>query len=398
MLLLSALGPLSYPQPPHSGYHMSGRRTGFEGWYHRLTLPDDASFGFIASIFDPADPKSPRHGVGFQLVGPDGVLSREGYAADDSFWADEHEFALGYTKSGVKFSRVAPAAAYNRFVQEGFQMSSTRHQGRLADGSADWCFDVTPRVGWGGREGSKQWSTAGWLASLPVFEPHYQILMADGTATGHVSWRGERREFVDAPIYSEKNWGGAFPRRWWWLQCNAFDSLPGLTFTAACGERGNPLLEPLLPGRTEDACMVALHDAEGGFYPFATNTWSVRWGRWTIDGSLDDLRIRVEATCDPDESGGLLVACPSEGGMKATARERFDGELHVRMWRVRPGTDEETEVLLDARSSVAAVEVGGEGWEGGAEWRGSCEVEGAARALLAADVPLERIKDAIPGY
>lgn len=392
---LMIAGVASYPLPPHSGYHMTGRRAGFEGWYHRLTLPD-ASFGFIASIFDPADQASSRHGVGFQLVGPDDVLSREGPA--DSFWADDHAFALGHTYSGVAFSRIAPPAAYARFVQEGFQMSSTRHQGRLADGSAEWCFDVTPQLGWGGREGAKQWSTAGWLASLPVFEPHYQIIMAHGVATGHVSFKGTRREFVDAPIYSEKNWGGAFPRRWWWLQCNAFDGKPGLTFTAACGERGNPLLEPLLPGRTEDACMVALHDAEGGFYPFATNQWQVRWGTWTVDGALDDLRVRVEASCPPDENAALTVACPSADGMTARARERFDGELTVKMWRVRPGTEEEAEVLLEARSSCAAVEVGGQGWEGGAEWVGSCEVEGAARALLAAEVPLERVKDSIPGY
>ena len=32
----------SFPTPPHSGYHLSGRASGFEGWYHRLTV-DDAS-------------------------------------------------------------------------------------------------------------------------------------------------------------------------------------------------------------------------------------------------------------------------------------------------------------------------------------------------------------------
>jgi len=248
-------------------------------------------------------------------------------------------------------------------------------------------------VGWGGRLGDKQYSTAGWLAAFPVFEPMYQVVMAHGLASGWVEWRGERREFRDAPCYTEKNWGGAFPRRWWWVQCNAFEAR-GLTLTCACGERSNPLLELLLPGRTEDACMVALHDESGKFYPFPNCEWDVEWGRWTVRGALDDLRVRVEATCDGEAAS--LVRCPASDGMTASARERFDGSLSVRVWRVT-AREEEEEVLIDSTSSRAAVEVGGEGWEGGGRWKGSCEVAGAARAILSADVPLERFREAIPG-
>ncbi len=41
--------------------------------------------------------------------------------------------------------------------------------------SADWAFRIDPQDGWGPRSG-KQAATAGWLASLPVFEPHWQVL------------------------------------------------------------------------------------------------------------------------------------------------------------------------------------------------------------------------------
>ena len=177
------------------------------------------------------------------------------------------------------------------------------------------------------------------------------------------------------------------------MQCNAFEAR-GLTLTCACGERSNPLLEPLLPGRTEDACMVALHDESGKFYPFPNCEWDVEWGRWTVRGALDDLRVRVEATCDGEAAS--VVRCPASDGMTASARERFDGSLSVRVWRVT-AREEEEEVLIDSTSSRAAVEVGGEGWEGGGRWKGSCEVAGAARAILSADVPLERFREAIPG-
>ena len=42
--------------------------------------------------------------------------------------------------------------------------------------SADWAFCIDPQDGWGPRSG-KQAATAGWLASLPVFEPHWQVLV-----------------------------------------------------------------------------------------------------------------------------------------------------------------------------------------------------------------------------
>jgi hypothetical protein len=41
-------------------------------------------------------------------------------------------------------------------------------------GDVSWAFSVTPRAGWGGGPTAKQRSTAGWLAALPVFEPHWQ--------------------------------------------------------------------------------------------------------------------------------------------------------------------------------------------------------------------------------
>ena len=40
--------------------------------------------------------------------------------------------------------------------------------------SASWAFSVTPMMGWGD-SGGKQKATAGWLAALPVFEPHWQV-------------------------------------------------------------------------------------------------------------------------------------------------------------------------------------------------------------------------------
>ncbi|CAI7846913.1 unnamed protein product [Closterium sp. NIES-54] len=79
-----------------------------------------------------------------------------------------------------------------------------------------WRYEVTPIDGWGPRGGT-QLSTAGWLSALPAFEPHWQVCMAMGRASGWVEWQGHRVDFTDAVTYSEKNWGGAFPLKWFWV-------------------------------------------------------------------------------------------------------------------------------------------------------------------------------------
>ena len=114
---------------------MRGSR-GFEGWYSRLTLPD-VDFAFIYSVFDGADSKSPRHGVGMQIIGPGKRIDRSS-PLSDGFWADEHDLALGHTTFGVKSKRPMAPRGFQRFVTEGFQLTSTLHQGVCADGEASW--------------------------------------------------------------------------------------------------------------------------------------------------------------------------------------------------------------------------------------------------------------------
>ena len=53
--------------------------------------------------------------------------------------------------------------------------------------TACWEYSTRPVFGWGD-VGSKQKSTAGWLAAFPVFEPHWQICMAGGLSTGIYSF------------------------------------------------------------------------------------------------------------------------------------------------------------------------------------------------------------------
>ncbi|KAK7233830.1 tocopherol cyclase [Aureococcus anophagefferens] len=209
---------------------------------------------------------------------------------------------------------------------------------------------------WGGafaNASARQYSTAGWLASLgPLFSPHYQVLMSLGRATGFVEVDGERLSFARAPFYAEKNWGAAFPSRWWWLQCNAFEaSLEGcseLTLTATGATR--QLLAGTRLDRSEDVALIGLH-VDGEFLPFPDVRWTVApWGDWRVSGAYEGLTVDIAATAS---DAGVPVRVPTDAGMADGATETYDGRLSVEL---RRGGD----VLVAASTHLACCETGGD--------------------------------------
>lgn len=277
---------------PHSGYHrlVGFPRPFFEGWYFRVTLPEARdNISLVYHVFDPDLPDSPRRGAGAQVCAPNGkYIFRESTAVEE-FSAEPHELALRMRTFGAARGWGGDAGAS---AEEFYEVTEhgARHRGRLlrggevndpsvwppekCAGDVSWDITVRPVVGNGGGGGGgsvktggddSQMSTAGWLSSLPVFEPHYQVTMAHGLASGWMEADGVRTDFEDCPAYSEKNWGGAgFPSKWFWVQCNSFPEAPGLSVTATGGDRG----VVILPGLREEVAAVLVHTGTGAFYPF----------------------------------------------------------------------------------------------------------------------------------
>jgi len=340
--------------------------------------------------------RGPRCGVGAQVMGPsDSYLCQHGRSSS-AFWAAPHQLALGHsfarTPGGSPPTGLLDEADFDAAVREGFQATATWHQGRLraddatsgpgpAASVADcaWAFSVRPRAGWGGGAAARQRATAGWLASLPVFEPHWQVLMSHGLASGWVQWGGRRYDFADAPFYSEKNWGGAFPRKWFWAQCNAFPACPGLALTAGGGVRELPLLGA---GRSEDVALIGLHvpsallpasavaaaggDAEYTFIecvPWSGQVeWAVSpWGDWTLRGRNAHFEVALRARCGAAD-GTPLRAPTAERGLAAVCRDTFAGRLTLCVWARGAGEAQGAPPLLCAESEQAALEIGGGPW------------------------------------
>lgn len=347
---------------PHSGYHWNGSgRRFFEGWYLRVTLPvTGESVAFMYSIDDPAG-NTALSGGAAQMLGPDETYLYCPLPDVGRFWAWRHRLGLGHWGkiTGAAAPRYLSTSAFGQQVKQGYQVTTHHHQGCLQDAEtgrwARWHYTVEPVYGWG-PTGAPPRPTAGWLSYLPLFEPGWQVLMAHGWATGWMDWQGDRLEFCRAPVYAEKNWGGAFPERWFWGQCNAFVGEPDLSLTLVGGRR-QVLNQP------ETVGLIGVH-TQGQFMELSSLnghlSWRVQpWGHWQVDAENPRYRIVVTGRCDRP---AVAVRVPTRSGLRFQCWDTTRGHLTLHIWRRdRPG--EPLTPLLTATSPQAGLEVGGTGWE-----------------------------------
>lgn len=347
-------------QTPHSGYHWDGSsRRFFEGWYYRVTLPDcGQTFAFMYSIEDPIGQK-PHSGGAAQILGPDDEYLWRTFPNVKGFWASRDVLGFGHwgkTDLPAEPIYLIPAE-FDRYVQEGYQATATLNQGVMRDPGSDrycrWHYEIKPVYGWGNQDAPQQ-STAGWLSSLQIFEPGWQILMAHGLATGWIEWNGKRYEFTNAPAYGEKNWGGSFPQKWFWLNCNLFEGEPDIALTAGGGRRG-------VLWWMESVAMIGLH-YRGKFYEFvpwnSQVQWHIQpWGRWQMQAKNSQFEIELTGTTDQP---GTPLRAPTENGLIFCCRDTMRGQLNLELRELTQG---KSQLILKAHSFLCGLETGGGPWE-----------------------------------
>ncbi|KAM3103824.1 tocopherol cyclase family protein [Phormidesmis sp. 146-20] len=350
-------------QTPHSGYHWDGSsRNFFEGWYYRVTLPDcGQTFAFMYSIEDPTGNLSYSGGAA-QILGADDEYLCRTFPDVTRFWAWKDALGLGHWgKTDLSQPEYLERERFDRRVQEGYQATATWHQGKLHEpngNSAEWQYEIQPVYGWASSAHLQQ-STAGFLSSLQIFEPGWQILMAHGLATGWIDWNGKRYEFVNAPAYGEKNWGGAFPQRWFWLNCNSFENEPDLALTAGGGRRG-------VLWWMESVAMIGIHYQEK-FYEFvpwnAQVSWDIQpWGYWKMEAKNALYTVTLTGTTDLP---GTPLRAPTAQGLRFACRDTMLGNLTLELrnrWS--------NELILKATSGLCGLETGGQPWDD--IWNSSC--------------------------
>ncbi len=351
---------LQSTQTPHSGYHWDGSsRRFFEGWYYRVTLPQNSTtFAFMYSIEDPIGAKMHSGGAA-QILGPNDEYLWRTFPDLKRFWASESQLELGHwgkTDLNTQPILLLPEE-FDCHVQQGYQATANWNQGVIRDPSSDrycrWQYAIEPIYGWGDRDKPQQ-STAGWLSSLPIFEPGWQILMAHGLATGWIEWNGKRYKFTNAPAYGEKNWGGAFPQKWFWLNCNSFDGETDLALTAGGGRRG-------VLWWMESVALVGLH-YRGKFYEFvpwnSQVEWNIQpWGNWQMQARNSQFEVELTGIT---HLPGTPLRAPTQNGLIFCCKDTMTGRLSLELRDHRTG---KSKLILAAKSSLCGLEIGGGSWD-----------------------------------
>ncbi|GMI38006.1 hypothetical protein TeGR_g11479 [Tetraparma gracilis] len=358
--------------PPHSWSHLprsSPPPPGFfEGWYYRVT----------ADVATPADPWPSASHTFALIVSCQTLKNGTTVAAIQAAHAVANRVGCeigtpSYAFAEVSSSPSSPSSPPLRFESSPtslalssvlsptsrFSITPTSLSATLP-GNVSFSLSLSPSAGWGAP--GAQRSTAGWLSRLPLADPQWQVLAADGRCEGRVTFPPlPPVEFKGARLYEEKNWGRRFPRRWFWMQCNSFPAEAGLTLTVGGGEREIPRLL----GGTENLGLIGIH-LNSTFYEFAPwssqLSWEVEWGSWKLWAKNDEGEaVIISARCGQDQGQALQV--PMEGGLEWACRDAYCGRVEVSLW------DRAGEIVLDkAESTTCGVEIGGGGWAPGESW------------------------------
>ena len=352
MLRLSSLDDM---QTPHSGYHWNRITPSyFEGWYYRLTLPEiNQTFAFMYSIEDPIGDRA-NSGGAVQILGIDEAYLCRVLPDVKNFFADRNKLVFGHwSKSDLEIPpQLLAAAKFDTHITEGYQATVNLNQGSIYDPVrreyCRWSYQIEPIYDWGNPEQPQ--SSAGLLSYLPIFEPGWQITMAHGLATGWIEWRGEKYQFTNVPAYSEKNWGGSFPQKWFWLNCNSFEEVKDLALTAGGGIRQ-------VLWWNEEVALIGIH-YQGKFYEFAPwnsqVSWQIEpWGKWQLEGKTAQYRVILTGETDLP---GTYVRTPTAKGLVFNCRDTTRGKLSLALYR---STGEK---IVEAHTTMAGLEVGGAPW------------------------------------
>ncbi len=325
---------------PHGGFHGSL----FEGWYYRVILPEaNQSFAFMYAIAAPQNQgnnsKSKNSGGSVQVFGVGDQYLWRTLPNFQDFYGDSDRLALSH---------------YNQ-NHEGYSASDCHNQGRIYDPSKNitctWNYKIQSAD-------IRPVATMGWLSYLPIFEPGWQILMSLGWGSGFVKWGDHTYEFQNAPVYMEKNWGRAFPGQWFWIQCNAFDHIPNLSYqnlSLVCAGGNRETL-----GISSAVAMINIY-LNGELFSFMPDNSEIYcaiapWGNWEIrgyvnsNGKSNHKKIRAEITAETDDPG-TMVMVPTESGMQPWARDTAVGKIKLVLYI--------GDRRIYAQSNLAALEIGG---------------------------------------
>ena len=156
-----------------------------------------------------------------------------------------------------------------------------------------------------------------------------------------------RWTFADARGYAEKNWGGGFPRHWWWGQASGIggDDQACVAFAGGDVRVGPVKLTPTAMVVRAGADVLRLGP------PFAHVSSALSDGSWRIRARSARHRVDVEGEANGSVPHRLPVPVPAERRVVDGPAQHFTGHLAL---TVRAGRC----VTFRGESRLAALERG----------------------------------------
>ena len=319
--------PTNLPLNPEDGNHFDSTTDPFyEGWYHKVTIPEKGeAFFFVYGIINPKV-GSPYPSEAFVYCGRSKTMK----TIYQSFPVDSYRAA-----ENVRDVRIGPSA----------RATALRIAGDINEdrSSCSWDIRFSDVVPWT--------RTMGWMTGSTGFETNWTVGAISSRASGWVRFDGEYISITNSSAYGDHNWGSSFPDKWIWVQANNFRD-PHISLTVSGGTLSsdeNPL-EAYMLGLLLNGELITFRSQDLAVFDVESEI-----GFWKITSTTLSRRITVTASCDPATLFHLIV--PTQGGMKPRCWESLEGTVAVLLEK-RSGTGTEWHESFQGTSTHGGVELG----------------------------------------
>jgi hypothetical protein len=180
--------------------------------------------------------------------------------------------------------------------------------------------------------------------AVPGLPQYWHPVLLSGTVRGSVRAGGRERVLDGAIAYAEKNWGRAFPGRWWWGHAASFGDDVSVSFAGGRVSVAGATVAPTAIALRLGGDLIALAP------PAARTRVALGHDSWRLRtrGRGYALEIIGTAAGEPHE---LLVPLPAQQRVEQHSRQHLAGELSVSLRRGR-------RLLYAGDSALAGLEIG----------------------------------------
>jgi hypothetical protein len=182
---------------------------------------------------------------------------------------------------------------------------------------------------------------------VPGLPQYWQPVVLAAGVTGTARLGGETAGLDGAIAYVEKNWGAAFPRRWWWGQAGAFDD-PAVAVAFAGGQIR------LAGARVAPSTVIVRLGGEVLRLtpPLGRSRVAVGDGAWRVSARCPGVAVDLEGDAHGGAPHRLDVPVPGEIRTERRSRQHLAGRIAL---TVRRGG----RTVFAGESPLAGLELGG---------------------------------------